>query len=116
MGRDVEAYVAAPLAEFAIRAAPRERIWVAEIDATLAGCIAVVGASEETAQLRWFLVASACRGAGLGGRLLREALSFCRESGHAEIMLWTECGLLAAGQPYQEAILSGTSFSRRALV
>jgi GNAT superfamily N-acetyltransferase len=98
-----EAYVATPLAEFVIRASPRERIWVAEGDATLAGCIAVVEASPETAQFRWFLVAPTCRGAGLGRRLLHQAVLFCRESDYARITLWTERSLTAAGHLYQAA-------------
>ena len=96
-----EAYLAIPLAEFVIEASPRERIWVAEHEETLAGCIAVVESSPETAQFRWFLVAPECRGSGLGRRLLREAISFCRETCHTEIMLWTERSLTAAAHLYQ---------------
>jgi len=102
-GATFEAYVAAPLAEFVIRAAPRERVWVAERGGALAGCVAVVEASPEAAQLRWFLVAPACRGAGLGRRLLQEAVSFCRECSYTEIMLWTEGSLTAAGRLYRSA-------------
>lgn len=98
-----EAYVAAPLSEFVLRAGPRERLWIAEIEGNLAGCIAVVEASPETAQLRWFLVDPARRGAGLGRQLLRRAISFCRECGYTEIMLWTEGSLTAAGHLYRAA-------------
>src|SRR5437867_7870156 len=61
-----EAYVAGPLAEFALRGSPRERLWLAERDGRLVGCAAVVAAAPQTAQLRWFLVDPAARGAGLG--------------------------------------------------
>src|SRR4051794_36829387 len=96
-----EEYVVAPLAGFVTRAAPRERIWVAGYDGALAGCIAFVEASPGMAQIRWFLVAPACRGAGLGRRLLREAVSFCHQSGYSGIVLWTERSLTVAGQLYR---------------
>jgi ribosomal protein S18 acetylase RimI-like enzyme len=98
-----EAYVAAPLADFVIRSSPRERLWVAERDGRLAGSIAVVEASPSTAQIRWLLVDPACRGSGLGRELLREALSFCRDCGYTEVMLWTEASLTSAGHLYQSA-------------
>src|SRR5262245_29983139 len=83
-----EAYVAAPLAEFVRRASPRERLWIAEASGRAVGCIAIVAAEPQTAQLRWFLVAPAARGAGLGRRLLDEALAFCRGCGYAGVFLW----------------------------
>ncbi len=98
-----EAYVTDPLAEFVIRASPRERLWIAESDGELAGSIAVVEALPLTAQIRWFIVASSRRGTGLGRRLLQEGGSFCRESGCAEIMLWTEASLAAAANLYRAA-------------
>src|SRR5438105_10043658 len=63
-----EAYVAGPLADFARAPSSRERLWMAERDDALVGCIAIVAASAETAQLRWFLVDPGARGAGLGKR------------------------------------------------
>src|SRR5262245_4204620 len=71
-----EAYVAGPLADFVIAADPRERLWIAERAGRLVGCIAIVAADDDTAQLRWFLVDPAVRGVGLGKRLLAEAVAF----------------------------------------
>jgi GNAT superfamily N-acetyltransferase len=76
-----EAYVAGPLAEFACHATDHERIWIAQQDGRIVGCIAIVAAANEApaaeattacdvAQLRWFLVDPSVRGAGLGKRLL----------------------------------------------
>lgn len=65
-----EAYVAGPLSECVRRADPRERIWIAEQDGEFRGCIAIVAAAPETAQLRWFFVDAKARGLGLGRRLL----------------------------------------------
>jgi N-acetylglutamate synthase-like GNAT family acetyltransferase len=59
--------VAGPLAEFVKAASPRGRLWLAERDGRVVGCIAIVEADATTAQLRWFLVVPQERGAGLGG-------------------------------------------------
>jgi ribosomal protein S18 acetylase RimI-like enzyme len=98
-----EAYVAGPLAEFVRAASDRERLWIAERDGRIVGCIAVVAASPQTAQLRWFLVDPAARGAGLGKRLLREAIAFCEACGYTSVILWTERALTAAGHLYRSA-------------
>jgi len=98
-----EAYVAGPLAEFVRAAAPRQRLWIAEREGRVLGCVAVVSASPQVAQLRWFLVDPGARGAGLGKALLQEALRFCRECGYAEVILWTESALTAAAHLYQAA-------------
>lgn len=98
-----EAYVAGPLAEFALRGSDRERLWLAERDGHLVGCIAIVAESAEVAQLRWFLVAPSARGAGLGRRLLDEAVSFSRDRGYRRMILWTVSALRAAGRLYRQA-------------
>lgn len=98
-----EAYVAGPLADFARRGSPRERIWIAEQGERLVGCIAIVSKSERVAQLRWFLVDPSCRGAGLGRRLIDEAVAFCRSAGYDSIILWTVSALTAAAHVYESA-------------
>lgn len=108
-----EAYVAGPLSEFVRTASPRERLWIAERvgqdskpaerDGRIVGCVAIVAASPEVAQVRWFLVDPAARGAGLGRRLLDAAVAFARESGYASIILWTVSALTAAAHLYQAA-------------
>src|SRR5262249_7080848 len=89
-----EAYVAGTLAEFAMHRTDRERIWLAEKDGQFVGCVAIVTAGPETAQLRWFLVDPATRGLKLGRRLLSEALAFCEACGYSEVVLWTEQSLV----------------------
>ena len=98
-----EAYVAGPLAEFVLRRSPRERIWLAVRDGQLVGCIAIVAETPTVAQLRWLVVAPKARGAGLGTRLLREALAFSRGSGYDRIILWTVSALTTAAQLYRGA-------------
>ena len=85
------------------RGSPRERIWVEERDGRLAGCVAIVAAESDVAQLRWFLVDPAARGTGLGHRLLEAAVAFSRDAGYSRIILWTVAGLAAAQHLYQQA-------------
>lgn len=99
-----EAYVARPLAEFALSYdAERERIWLAESAGRVVGSIAIVDAGGDDAQLRWFLVEPECRGMGVGTRLIDEALAFCRATGRRRVFLWTVRGLEAAAHLYARA-------------
>src|SRR5205823_2985521 len=81
----------------------RQRLWIADHDGRVVGCVAIVAASPETAQLRWFLVDPATRGAGLGKRLLHEAVAFARQCGYTSIILWTVSALAAAAHLYRAA-------------
>jgi len=96
-----EAYVAGPLAEFALSQSERERIWIVDEDGKLVGCVAIVEASEEEAQLRWLVLVPHLRGRGLGRMLVEEAVGFCREAGYASVFLWTVEGLDAALHVYE---------------
>jgi GNAT superfamily N-acetyltransferase len=98
-----EPHVSEPLEKFARSASKRERIWIAERGAAMVGCIAIVDAGADTAQLRWFLVAPDARGNGLGRRLLAEAIAFSRASGSRRIILWTVDVLEAAARLYRSA-------------
>ena len=98
-----EAYVAGPLAQFVLERTGRDRLWLAERDGRLVGCIAIVGVSEAEAQLRWYLVDPSARGLGLGKVLLSEAVAFCRECGYRSIFLWTVSALAAAARLYRAA-------------
>jgi ribosomal protein S18 acetylase RimI-like enzyme len=98
-----EAYVAGPLAQCVLAASPRDRIWIAERGEQIVGCVAVVGASEIEAQLRWFLVVPSMRGVGLGRHLLREALAFAESRRYESVFLWTVSALTAAARLYQAA-------------
>jgi ribosomal protein S18 acetylase RimI-like enzyme len=102
-GHVFEAYVAAPLAEFVRAGSPRERLWLAERNGALVGCVAIVAAAPAVAQLRWLLVDPGARGAGLGKRLLREAVAFARACGYERIVLWTVSALTAAAHLYRSA-------------
>lgn len=96
-----EAYVAGPLAEFATKGSDRERIWIAERDGRIVGCVAIVAASTDVAQLRWFLVDPNARGAGLGKTLLDKAVAFSKDCGYRTIILWTVNSLAAEAHLYR---------------
>jgi N-acetylglutamate synthase-like GNAT family acetyltransferase len=99
-----EGYVAAGIGEFAQKYdANKDYFAVAELDGTIVGAIAIVGQSDQTAQLRWFLVDPDARGRGLGKRLLRDAVDFCRQRNYKSVFLWTITELKTAAHLYREA-------------
>lgn len=79
----------------------RENIWIAEADGKRVGMIAIVKAGAETAQLRWFLIEPEMRGKGLGHRLMKTAVDFCKGKGYRHVFLWTVEILEAARHLYQ---------------
>jgi GNAT superfamily N-acetyltransferase len=96
-----EAYVAGPLARFVQSRTERDRLWIAERGDTIVGSIAIVGASDKEAQLRWFLVDRSARGRGLGTQLLQAAVRFAHHGGYETVFLWTVSALTAAGRLYR---------------
>jgi GNAT superfamily N-acetyltransferase len=63
--------------------------------------VAVAKYSVMEAQLRWLLLDPQVRGQGLGRKLLREALDFCRDAGYSFVFLWTVDTLSIATKLYQ---------------
>jgi GNAT superfamily N-acetyltransferase len=98
-----EAYVAGPLADFGKSHNDRERIWIVEKGGTVAGSIAIVEASTDEAQLRWFLLHPSLRGQGLGRSLMEEAINFCKENHYSSVFLLTESALTAAARLYESS-------------
>ena len=98
--RTFESYVAGSLSEYALSGSPRERLWIAELDGRIVGSIAIVASSPQVAQLRWFLVDPGARGAGIGRKLLNEAVSFCESSRYRSVFLWIVSALTAAARLY----------------
>ena len=105
-GSAFESKVAGGMAEFVQRLdSPRNRLWCACDGNAIVGTVVVDGEDlgGEIAHLRWFIVADGYRGAGLGRRLLAEAVAFCDARGFAETRLWTLAGLDAARTLYEAA-------------
>ncbi|UFN47743.1 helix-turn-helix domain-containing GNAT family N-acetyltransferase [Roseomonas sp. OT10] len=105
-GRAFEALVAAGLAEFSGRLdRPGNGFWLALRGEDVLGTVAIDGEDlgPGLAHLRWFIVAEAARGAGLGRRLLSAALRCVDDGGFRETHLWTFRGLDAARHLYEAA-------------
>jgi GNAT superfamily N-acetyltransferase len=103
LGPVFEAQVARELGELMERFdAGRDGIWIARDGDEVTGCIAIDGSrAPETARLRFFLVGDDRRSAGLGERLIRAALGFCRDAGFHQVYLTTFAGLDAARKLYE---------------
>jgi GNAT superfamily N-acetyltransferase len=100
-----EGYVAEGLGRFAASYTPdRERLWIVEnTEGQIVGSVALVSGSNSTeqAQLRWYLLAPAARGQGLGRHLLNEAITFAHDVGYDSVYLWTFGDLHAAIHLYR---------------
>jgi GNAT superfamily N-acetyltransferase len=81
----------------------RDGFWVARINGEFAGAIAIDGskADEKGARLRWFIVPRNFQGGGIGGRLIKRAIDFCKETGFRKVYLWTFEGLDEARSLYE---------------
>jgi len=99
-----ESKVAAGLADFAPRLdRPCNGIWAALHAGTIVGTVAIDGEDmgPGIGHLRWFIVDDGLRGAGIGRRLLAEAIGFCDRQGFRETRLSTFRGLDAARRLYE---------------
>lgn len=76
------------------------QMWIAELDGTIVGDIAVIKKGNDKAQLRWFGVDTSLQGQGLGSELLKTAMRFCKEKGYVYLMLGTLDILKAARHLY----------------
>jgi ribosomal protein S18 acetylase RimI-like enzyme len=108
-GLEFEALVAAGLAEFLQRFDPaRDGFWTVRRGGRVLGGLAIDGGKGggkdggQGAHLRWFIVSEELRGQGLGDRLVRQAVAFCREAGHPAVFLWTFKGLDTARHLYEK--------------
>ncbi|HSR11069.1 MAG TPA: GNAT family N-acetyltransferase [Thermodesulfobacteriota bacterium] len=104
-GQFFEAKVASELAGFLGRYDERrEGFWLACENGRVEGAIAIDGIHAETegAHLRWFIVSDALRGTGIGSRLIRTAIEFCRDRRYRLVYLWTFEGLHAARHLYEK--------------
>jgi len=98
-----EGYVAYGMGEFMKAFDPRKDfIAVAEDQDEIVGSIFIMGLPDNSAQLRWFLLAPKARGKGLGTRLLNEAIDFCRKHEFKSVCLWTISELTTAAHLYRK--------------
>jgi GNAT superfamily N-acetyltransferase len=100
-----ESKVAIELSEFLRRLnEARDGFWVASVGKKIVGSIAIDGVQHDTkgAHLRWFIVAPENQGQGIGKRLLKEAVDFCRKRKFRGVYLWTFAGLDPARHLYEK--------------
>jgi GNAT superfamily N-acetyltransferase len=106
-GTGFEALMARELADFYEGYDPaQDLLLTAHVGGRLVSSIAVNGSRSErtdAARLRWFLTESAHQGRGIGSRLLRQALGFCRDAGFTSVYLWTVEGLPQSWGMYEHA-------------
>ena len=96
-----EPYVARPLSDFSLdEDKSRQQIWVVEMDDKIVGSVAIVDAGNNKAQLRWLLLTEEVRGMGIGKKLVKEAMDFCREKRYDNVFLWTVDALHTAKTLY----------------
>ena len=88
-GLSFEAYVAAALHELVMNYDPnRNRIWVCEHANKMIGFLSLMDRGP-AAQLRFFLIAPAYRGLGLGRKLMDQYMEFLAACGYSSSFLWT---------------------------
>lgn len=101
-----EIKVAAGLSEFISRYDDaRDRFWTVTKNGRIEGSLSIDGihANDEGAHLRWFIISDRLRGQGIGQKLIKMAVEFCRKQKYARIYLWTFEGLFAARHLYDKA-------------
>ncbi|REC47530.1 bifunctional helix-turn-helix transcriptional regulator/GNAT family N-acetyltransferase [Chryseobacterium pennipullorum] len=87
---DFENYVIKTFYEFLQHYSPeKDRIWLAEYNGKIEGCIAIIGQSNNEAQLRWFLITPLLRGTGIGKKLFTSAIEYCRNRKYDNLFLMT---------------------------
>jgi DNA-binding MarR family transcriptional regulator/N-acetylglutamate synthase-like GNAT family acetyltransferase len=80
--------------------AGREQCWIAERDGRMLGCVFLVSDSAETARLRLLYVEAEARGLGIGNALVEQCVTFARDAGYRELVLWTHTVLDSARKIY----------------
>ncbi len=106
-GAFFEARVAREMGEFVGRYGKRDALFSAWSGEICLGAVTIDGGDPELApgmaHLRWFIVADAARGQGVGRGLMDEAMAFLRGQGFSACYLTTFAGLEAARRLYEAA-------------
>ena len=101
---EFEKYVTKTFYNFLENYSPEyDRIWMAEHNNKIIGCIGIQHQTEEEAQLRWFLLDPSFRGLGIGKKLLTDAIDFCKEKNFKNVFLLTTSLQNTALEMYKKA-------------
>ena len=96
--------VAASLERALARGWPRGGgAWLVEHEGRVAGCLGLTDEGEGAARIRWVLLEPELRGAGLGRRLIGDAVAAARRLGFARLELDTFGALRSAARIYRDA-------------
>lgn len=96
-------FISATMQAFLDRFDPeKEQLWIVEVEGEPKGSIGITRQTDETAQLRWFLIEPEARGQRYGKQLLETAIQFCREKKYETISLVTNSKLDAARALYEK--------------
>jgi GNAT superfamily N-acetyltransferase len=77
-------------------------VWIVESRGRHAGSVALTAEGDGTGKVRWVLLESSLRGAGIGRRLIGEAVDLARELGMRRLELDTFSELRAAAKIYRD--------------
>jgi GNAT superfamily N-acetyltransferase len=100
-GISMETYIALGFHEFYQQYDPsKDRVWVCEHEGRIVGFLLGMHRRKEEAQLRYFILAPAYRGIGLGKKLMGLYMDFLRERGYRRSYLWTTHELKTAASLY----------------
>lgn len=101
-GIEFESYVAAGLAEFYQHYDPeRDRAWICEHENKIIGFLLLMHRGE-AAQLRYFILAPAYRGIGLGNKLMTLYMDYLKEKKYKSSFLLTTDELPASAHLYKK--------------
>jgi RimJ/RimL family protein N-acetyltransferase len=78
-------------------------VWIVERDGKVAGSVGLTDEGDGLGKIRWVLLEPSLRGAGLGRRLIGEAIDRARELGMRRLELDTFSALRAAAKVYRDA-------------
>ena len=79
-------------------APPRGRLLLARVDGASAGCIALRPLGADDGEVKRLYVRPACRGLGLGRRLVEAIVTEGRDAGYRRLRLDTNRGLMAGAE------------------
>lgn len=102
-GLGFEQYVAKSFADFVSNYKDGlDQVWFCEYKTQIVGFISLVHREPTVAQLRYFIIAPAFRGIGLGKKLTSAFMQTARERKYETIYLWTTTPLVKAATIYQK--------------
>jgi len=100
---ELETYIAESFCEFYKNYDPqKDRVWVAEYQNRIVGHLALMHRENDAAQLRFFILDTACQGIGLGKKLAGLFFDELKHNGYKSSYLWTLAELSAAAGIYKK--------------